>query len=341
MTKQSWTRNWFVRSLSLMMLALGFGVTSPVAASAQAWTDVPLSVETFDIPEASSARIAQRDGREALCLDGEAFVRDVSLTNGSIAVDILNEAHRHFANLIFRAASRETYETAYLRMHKSRQFDAVQYTPHLNGETNWQLFGEAQASADFGDQPWITLRIDFAGDLARISVGTGEAQSVIVTPLTQPEVSGAIGLRTLFEGCFSNFRFSTDRPAIASEEVTVRSEVESGTITDWSLSQALTLEQWSGLDARLPVGETWSPASVEANGRLLISRYRRKPSAGRFEQNQLDGIYAGVAIEFGSRTERIIEHRCQRYGNDMAKWPGTIGLRQQFSGQRPPSSRGL
>jgi hypothetical protein len=284
------------RFLALSILTLGYTEAVPANASEQEWVSVPLNVQNFDTSNAASARFENIDGRRALCLDGEAFVRNVSLKNGSIAVDIANDDRRRFANLIFRAASSETYETAYLRMHKSGQPDSVQYTPHLNGETNWQLFREAQATANFGNEPWITLQLDFADDLVNLSLGQSPSEPVMTTTLTLPAQAGAIGLRTLFEGCFSNFRYSTTTPLINSEAVPDGGIADTGTIREWSLSAAFPLEEWNGLGATLRGEETWRTAEAEPNGRLLISRYRKKTSSGNFERNQIDGVYAGVTV---------------------------------------------
>ncbi|MCK0127602.1 hypothetical protein [Erythrobacter sp. F6033] len=280
-------------------LALGGFSAAPGTAAAPDWLTVPLDEDTFDLSAASSFHIKNLEGRDALCLNGEAFARGLTLENGSIAVDIANDDRRRFANVIFRASARHTYETAYLRMHKSGQFDAVQYTPHLNGETNWQLFREAQSRADFGNDPWITLRVDFAGDRAKVSLGGDDAGPVLTTELTLPAESGAIGLRTLFEGCFSNFRYSRTLPIFEDDDGRAPRPIVQpalGHINEWSLSNPFPLESWPGIAANPPQNPQWSIANVERNGRLLISRYVQKQSSGSFERNRLDAVYAGVAI---------------------------------------------
>jgi len=282
---------------AFIALTLSCSVASPVPVhAAPAWHNVPLNADAFDVTNATSASFRQLHGRDALCIDGEAFVRGVSLANGSIAVDIANDHHRHFANLIFRANPPDNYETVYLRMHKSRQSDAVQYTPHLNGETNWQLFREAQARADFGNAPWITLRVDFSEGHARIQLGSPSAKPALVTPLALPAAEGGIGLGTLFEGCFSNFRYTSQTPTFAPSDTPPAPPVRAGVIERWSLTEAFAIEEWAGISSSLPQSPSWSTVQTEPSGRLLISRYRTKTSSGGFERNRLDGVYAGVAI---------------------------------------------
>lgn len=287
-----------VRTLPGPVLCLLLGSTVAFAAE-PTWQSIPLNEGNFDVSHAAKASFEKRGGRDALCINGEAFLRDVSLESGSIAVDIANDHHRHFANLIFRAAAHDQYETAYLRMHKSGQFDAVQYTPHLNGETNWQLFGEAQARADFGSEPWITLHVDFAGNRARVWVGPQGDNPALETHLTLPSEAGGIGLRTLFEGCFSNFRYTSELPDFGIASEPGRVSAPDGAIMRWSLSDAFAFEKWEGLRARLPETQSWFTANAEPNGRLLLSRYRRKASSGAFEQNGLDAVYAATAIYSG------------------------------------------
>ena len=290
-----------ILSCAVRAAPLAFLLSTPLAASdasaaGSEWRDVPISAEAFDVSAANSASFEERDGRSTLCLDGEAFLRDVTLTDGSISVDIANDRHRHFANLVFRAASRHDYETAYLRLHKSGQFDAMQYTPHLNGETNWQLFGEAQAVANFGNSPWVTLTVDFADDRARIRVGPEGGRSLVETMLTLPAQAGGIGLRTQFRGCFSNFRYTAQRPTFDPAKLSKPVEAPVGAIMRWSLSDAFRMEAWAGLSASYPAMREWDTVSAEPNGRLLVSRYRRKTDAGGDEDGRLDGVHAGVAI---------------------------------------------
>lgn len=283
--------------VALAALAVSLLALPSAALAGPEWTHVPLDAATLDLEGAETARFEQRGERRVLCLDGKAFVRGLDLAEGSIAVDIANERSRHFANIVFRASGPEDYETAYLRMHKSRQADAMQYTPTFNGETNWQLFADAQASADYGAGDWVTLRVDFAGSRVRVSmVRDGAEQAAFTTDLAHPASHSGVGIRTLFEGCFSNLRYARAVPAIPADEGATGEPRLEGAVMRWSLSPAFAMEAWAGLSETLRVAGDWQAVASEPDGMLLISRHRRKRSAGRFERNGLDGVYAGLAV---------------------------------------------
>jgi hypothetical protein len=62
---------------------------------------------------------------------------------------------------------------------------------------------------------------------------------------------------------------------------------------DWQLSPVAGFE---GFADSARIDETWETVSTEANGTLLISRYRTKLGGGNFEANALDLVYAGARI---------------------------------------------
>lgn len=284
-------------------------VSAPVFADPADWVSVPMSEGTLDLSRAETADFRYDGSRDAFCLQGEAFVRDLSIGDGSVAVDIRNNHHRHFAYVLFRVADRNTFESAYLRMHKSGQADALQYTPFFNREPNWQLFGEQQASANFGTGDWLTLTIDYKETWATITVSTDDGpQAQIKTKLSVSGSGGGIGLATLFEGCFSNLRVretSPDKKPSAPRPNEAKAASNFQTI-DWSLSDAYRIESWQGLDTKLDPAPNWEQVPNEPNGRLLISRFRRKAIAGRYRNNSLDQVFAGTAIHARTDTRATL-----------------------------------
>ena len=112
----------------------------------------------WNIP--NDALFEKFDNRKTLLLkNGRATVKNQNFTNGSIEVDVYANSIRSFAGISFREQN-DNLEEVYMRLHKSNQADAVQYTPMFNNESNWQLYREYQAMAAFKNEGWNNLRID-------------------------------------------------------------------------------------------------------------------------------------------------------------------------------------
>src|SRR5829696_295746 len=109
----------------LLLLALVPGQTAPA----------PISFDPAHWTIADpGAREMPYIGRPSLFLDnGIALLRDSAFADGTIEFDVAMHGHASFAGVAFRAASPEDYELVYLRPHRSRQPDALQYTPIFNG----------------------------------------------------------------------------------------------------------------------------------------------------------------------------------------------------------------
>ena len=108
--------------------------------------DVPMTKEQWDVP--AKASFEALEGRKTLNLNGKAYVKNIDFSDGSIQVDVYANSKRSFAGIVFRKQN-HFMEEIYMRLHKSRQVDAVQYTPVFNGESNWQLYREYQANVEF------------------------------------------------------------------------------------------------------------------------------------------------------------------------------------------------
>ena len=87
---------------------------------------VSMSAAYWDVPK--DAVFESFDDRETLKLNGKAFLREVSFKDGSISVDVYANTKRSFAGILFRKKD-NSMEEVYMRMHKSSQVDAVQYSP--------------------------------------------------------------------------------------------------------------------------------------------------------------------------------------------------------------------
>lgn len=288
-----------MRSLQIGMIAV-LASASPAALAQERMID--LTQSAFDLHAARSHEFREIAGRKALCLEGVALLRGEALSEGAILVDVASTGQRQFANIVFRGQDAANFEEAYLRLHKSRQPDAMQYTPVLNGETNWQLFRQYQAMADFGSSDWVTLRVDFQGDRALVTAYGAAQTQLPVDDLVLGGEGERLGLNSLGGACFSNLRVSQHAriPASVSSEP---EPVVQGTITSWALSPA---EPFEGF-AKLPPnpGADWTVVETEGDGILLISRHRAKAISARYERNSIDVVHAGVSLR--SDREQTVE----------------------------------
>jgi hypothetical protein len=291
--------------LAIPLLAAGPGQGKSGPDSQPAPVDerpIDLTRSALDLDAARSHEFREIAGRKALCLEGVALLKGELLSEGAILVDVASAGERQFAGVVFRADDAANFEEAYLRTHKSRQPDAIQYTPVMNGETNWQLFRQFQAMADFGDQPWVTLRVDFRTDSALVSAYGASETQLRVDRLVQGGEGQRLGLNSLGGACFSNLRLSRQPrlPAIAPAAPT---PVPAGTITSWALSPVTPF----GAFAPLPPepGPDWNVVKAEDDGVLLISRHRSKAVSALYERNPIDVVHAGVSLR--SESQRTVE----------------------------------
>ena len=271
--------------IALLFIALKVSLAQDMA------TSVPMEAEAWNI-KARQHSFETYDERRTLALNGLAFVKDLELSNGIIEVDVYANKKRSFAGIVFRS-HQNNREEVYMRMHKSSQADAVQYTPIFNGESNWQLYREHQANVTFKRQGWNSLRVEFAHTKAVVLVN--DEKVVSINGLKTENLSGEIGLWALFGNRFSNFRYTKTEASISlNRENPVTPE--DGWITQWQLTAAVPF-----------LGETPNfddfkekptiKATTEASGLLPISKYLKKPNAGNFEGNQEAYTVASTSIE--------------------------------------------
>lgn len=136
-------KNSISKIASVLISVLGFQYT--IAQTTTKKIDMIPSFWTTS----ERATFERFDNRETIVLEGGRIsVNNETFTNGIIEVDVYANSKRSFAGITFRK-QKENMEEVYMRMHKSRQVDAVQYTPIFNNESNWQLYREYQAQVVF------------------------------------------------------------------------------------------------------------------------------------------------------------------------------------------------
>ncbi|SFZ92830.1 hypothetical protein SAMN05428642_1021025 [Flaviramulus basaltis] len=241
--------------------------------------------------EGTIYKIEQFDGKETLVLNGRAELKKSNFNNGIIEVDILANSKRSFAELSFRKQN-GSFEEVYLRMHKSKQPDALQYTPIFNGESNWQLYSEHQAFIEFNELGWNHLRVVVSNTSADVFVN--HKKVFTISQLKTDNVFGAVGLFSLFDNRFSNFKVTNSSNNIDSNNKVV--ERDSTIINQWQISEARLYNVDDSFTDDDFKNLKYFNGKTEVSGLLPISKYVKKTSFGKFENNSEDFVVAQVEV---------------------------------------------
>jgi len=275
-----------------LIAAIGLWTITVSGSSAlgNTFIEVPMAKSAWRASSAGVVEFLEHNGRKAMRLKGAAFVDGLELPAGTIEVDVTRASARSFANVIFAGCDFENFEGFYLRIHRSGQPDAVQYTPHLNGETNWQLFWREQARATFDASDWTTLRLDFTPARARFTVLSDDT-SLSVSPVSSESGCSRVGVADFFGGHFSRFRYSADVPELPHVNGL---ETLPDVIDKWEVSKNFSMVE--GEFPPLPEKRDGWDELPTNNGLLLISRFREKSNGGRFENNSEDAVFCRKSI---------------------------------------------
>ncbi len=246
-------------------------------------TSIAMLKNHWDTSHAALATFEEFEGKNTILLNGKATVKGHSLANGIIEVDVYANTARSFAGIIFRKQN-GNMEEVYMRLHKSRQVDAVQYTPTFNNESNWQLYKEYQANVTFKTEGWNKLKIVINNTNADVYVNNTKV--LTIDNLRVEQQSGDFGLFALFNNRFANFKFTPlEANSKQSSKNTIPKTAAPGVITKWHISQAklFSEEVITNIDFSK---ETYTIVKTETSGLLPISKYLKKPSSGGFERNK-------------------------------------------------------
>lgn len=262
-------------------------------------TEIDMIASNWDLP--SEAVFERFDNRETLLLKkGRATIKNQKFSNGTLEVDVYANSIRSFAGITFRK-QKESMEEVYMRLHKSNQVDAIQYTPIFNNESNWQLFREYQGRVSFKNTGWNTLRIEVNNKSAEVFVNDEKVMSV--DHLATANVAGEIGLFALFTNRFSNFRF-TPKGTTENPETSNDHPIDPNIITQWEITEA---KLYNGAELRFDdfLKEKYTTVTTEESGLLPISKYVKKTSSGNFEQNNEDYIIASTTVYSDSSETKL------------------------------------
>lgn len=279
-------------------------------------------------------------GTPAAMLTGGPFAANgTDITDGRIDVDIAMHGQRGFVGVTFRDAGDGNFELVYLRPHKTRLPDALQYTPAINGLTGWQLYSNEgfTAAAELPHNRWVHVALEFVGDEARVYIDNASEPALVIPDLKGTTNRGAVGIWGRNVAHFANFKVTEYKPGQRSEP---RFEAGQGVIDDWEISpvfEAATLPP-----AEIPSGITWTPATLEAPGMLNLSRYHAKLARNdrTNPDSNLDVIFARTTIRVDEAQRRKIwlgySDEVTLYLNGKPVWEG----RQAFA-HRYPFSLGI
>lgn len=213
-------------------------------------------------------------GRDATILAGGPYaLKDVDLKNGRVEVDISMHGQRGFVGLVFRYQSEEDFELVYLRPHKSRLWDAVQYAPSFHGMTTWQLYSEGYvAAAELPHNRWMHIAIEFVGTTAKIYLDDGEEPVLVINDLKHGESSGSVGLWGRNVAHFSDFKYMP-LPGDQAPSISV-ARSDSQVISDWQISQVYEAALQS--EQEIPDNIKWQTVEIESPGFVNVSRTHAK-----------------------------------------------------------------
>jgi hypothetical protein len=231
--------------------------------------------------------------------DGVDLVGGSSFADGTIEVDIAMHGHASFAGIAFRAASDTDYELVYLRPHRSRQPDALQYTPIFNGSEAWQLYsGEGfTAAAELPLNRWVHLKLVVAGYTLRLYVDGAPDPQLTVTTLKRPWTHGMVGLWGRLGG--ANFANLVVKPSDTTAPTPPpEPAADRRVLTSWELSPAFETAKVrpDALPALLP-SFSWMTVTAERTGIVNVARYRASVRTTGSPADSRDLVFARATIE--------------------------------------------
>jgi len=252
---------------------------------------LPMQPEYWTVGQGGKLSFETFDGRETMVLNGTAFAKGFEFSNGVMEMEVYANQKRSFAGVVFRKHD-GNFEEVYMRMHKSRQVDAVQYTPTYNNESNWQLYPEFQANVAFKNEGWNLFRIEIEDLTATLFINGKEVMQI--DRLRSGNLNGGIGLFALFGNRFANLKVTKTGEAIAKEPFPILTP-EKGIISEWDLTEAQPYIE-NQIDFKDFEKAKTITVNTEQSGMLPISRYLAKPTSGNFERNQEAFTVASTTI---------------------------------------------
>lgn len=256
---------------------------------------IPFTAENWDLEKAKQSEYLGRS-----TVSGTAILKNISITNGVIEVDIAATGQRSYPGILFRMASDGDFERIYIRPHLPSTFqNVVQYVSTTNNIDSWQLYtGDGNiASAEIPENEWFHVKIEFSGEQARVFLKNEPVPVLEIRHLGHGLRTGTIALSGPADGSafFSNFSCRADNSLVFEDPAP--EEIPYGTIENWQISQVFKM---SDFDIELTPEEqgvkniVWKDVHCRPDGIVDISQYYSRLG------NAPDVVFAKTTIESAS-----------------------------------------
>ena len=220
-------------------------------------------------------QLSEHEGRACLSLDGgSAVLKDFELRDGIVDVDVYTPASRGFFGIQFRIdGDGANSEWVYLRQHKSKQSDAMQYTPVLNTGLNWQIYSGPgfTGTVDVPQNVWFHLRLEMTGAQAKLYVRDMDKPALVMDDLKSGIQKGQLAFSSLTgTTCIANFTVRSTPDVPWQRRLPA---MPAGTLTHWQISPSLdalarNLEQ--PLSRAEAAKMKWQDVQAEADRKSVV-----------------------------------------------------------------------
>lgn len=263
---------------AFLLLVMAFA-----AALAEDGRPVPFDSGSWNLER---AKVVEHLGRQALM--GTAILKDASLQDGVIDVDVAVTGARSYPGVLFRVESPGNAERIYLRPHRAtlaRYPDVVQYLPMFNGVDSWQLYSGDGFTSYCGVPlgQWFHVRLEVKGTQARVFVDDMQKPALTIPRLVRDPAAGGIGLMGPADGTayFSNLSWRKDAGLAFLPQP--RAWEAPGAVREWEVSapvKAATVDGDAYPMTLNPPPSAWRKFQAEAEGRVDISRLFGRTGGG-------------------------------------------------------------
>ena len=265
--------------LAVLLVSSSVTAQSVFPADSKSWR--------FDSDDIKIETVA---GKKAIKIgSGKALLEDVLFEDGTIEFDMYLSGERAFAYLYFRGQSDSDVEAFYIRTHKHKAPDALQYAPVFQRRSAWQLYhgDSGTASAELPAKEWIKIKIELAGRKATFWIGEKPEPAMIINQLGHEPKAGWLAIRGFvpknssapYSAYFSSLKITPSEPKTVEA---IAKSLPDGQLTHWRVSPTFDTKQGPVTDIPAEISAvSWSKPDMQANGSFEFLRSRVIPKGSR------------------------------------------------------------